>query len=175
MKIAIGLLSCLGIWSTQVLAFELSSHDIKPNSTISKEFAYKDMNCGGQNHSPELTWKEAPAETKSFALTFYDPDADTGSGFWHWIVYNIPKTVNSVPKDWKVASVGALEVTSDFGISNYGGPCPGPGKVHGYVFTVHALNTEKLAVPANATNAIVRAYIERSTIAKASFKANYSR
>ena len=88
--------------------------------------------CAGDNLSPQLAWTGAPPETKSFAVTCFDPDAPTGSGFWHWVVANIPATVNALPlgagdpTSGKMPA-GALEVRTDFGKPGYGGPCPPPG------------------------------------------------
>src|SRR5512140_3435306 len=77
-------------------AFDLSSPDIKPNGSIANKFVFKGFGCEGENVSPALAWKGAPKGTKSFALTVYDPDAPTGSGWWHWVVYNLPATTTSL-------------------------------------------------------------------------------
>lgn len=162
-------------------AFQLSSTDIAHASTIDPRFEYDGFGCAGENTSPELHWSGAPKETKSYAVTVYDPDAPTGSGWWHWIVYNIPADTTVLE-----AGAGALngtdlpentvQATSDYGVEAFGGMCPPPGdKPHHYVFTVHALNVEQLDLPDGATSAAVRYVINASTIAKASFTAEYSR
>jgi Raf kinase inhibitor-like YbhB/YbcL family protein len=158
-----------------VCAFTLASNDISKNKTIANDFVYSGMGCSGKNNSPELHWSGAPAQTKSFAITVYDPDAPTGSGFWHWIVYNIPAKVISVPRSFKVIGFHANEVMNDYGITQYGGPCPPPGKPHSYIFTIHAMKTEKLDIPSGATNAIARFMIEAESIQKATLTAKYGR
>jgi Raf kinase inhibitor-like YbhB/YbcL family protein len=159
--------------SAQALIVE--SKDITANKTIGNEFIYSGMGCTGKNTSPELHWSGAPKDTKSFAVTVYDPDAPTGSGFWHWVVYNIPANTFSLPKGWKSTGVNGVEITSDFGVPQYGGPCPPPGKPHSYIFTVHALKTEKIDLPPGATNAFARFMIEGSSIQKGTITATYGR
>lgn len=157
-------------------AFELKSADLKPGGVIPSEFVFNGMDCKGGNLSPELHWKGAPENTKSYAITVYDPDAPTGSGFWHWIAYGISARTTSLKKGWKaMPNEGVVESVTDFGATGYGGPCPPPGKPHHYIFTVYALKTEKLEIPAGATNAIARFMILASSIGKASFTAKYGR
>ncbi len=161
--------------------FTLKSSDIAANSTIKNEFVFKGFGCSGDNVSPDLTWKNAPKETKSFALTMYDPDAPTGSGWWHWVVVNIPATVTTLPKNAgnlasKLAPEGSLQIPTDFGDAGYGGPCPPVGdKPHHYTFTIFALKVEKLELPKNATSAMAGYFINQNSIGKASFTAVYSR
>src|ERR687887_2422558 len=101
--------------------------------------------CDGGNKSPQLAWSGAPQGTRSFALTCYDPDAPTGSGFWHWVVVNIPATVTELPEDaGNPASgklpAGALQVRTDFGKPGYGGACPPQSDhPHRYFFTIFAV------------------------------------
>ena len=161
--------------SAKANAFELKSKDLAPGSKIAEEFVFNGFGCSGQNNSPELHWANPPKGTQSFALTVYDPDAPTGSGFWHWIVYNIPATVSSIEKNWKIAGTGASEVANDYGNASYGGPCPPPGKPHHYIFTVHALKSAKLEIPTGATSAVARFNIEAATIGKAKLTAIYGR
>ncbi len=161
--------------------FTLSSPDIKPNSTIDKKFEFNGFGCSGENKSPALKWSGAPKDTKSFAVTVYDPDAPTGSGWWHWSVINIPANVTELPADAGAAGgaslpKGATPVRIDFGVAAWGGVCPPQGdKPHRYVFTVHALKTDKLDIPADATAALAGFMINANTIAKASFTAKYGR
>src|SRR5574340_123730 len=129
-------------------AFELSSTEVPANGAVGLKHVFNGFGCNGQNVSPELTWKDVPAGTKSFAVTVFDPDAPTGSGWWHWVVYNIPANVTSLPAGagadgGKSLPEGAEMGRTDFGSKAYGGACPPPGKPHRYVFTVHALKTEK--------------------------------
>jgi len=123
--------------------------------------------------SPALKWSGAPAGTKSYAVTVYDPDAPTGSGWWHWVLFNIPANVTSLAEG--VKGVG-VEGNTDFGAKGYGGPCPPPGdKPHRYVFTVYALKTDKIDVPANATAAMVGFNLHANQLAKTTLTAKYGR
>lgn len=115
--------------------------------------------CHGGNRSPALRWHDAPAGTKSFVVTMYDPDAPTGSGWWHWVVANLPADTDRLAagagNPGGALPAGARPVAGDDGEAAYLGSCPPPGPVHRYVFTVHALKVEKLDLPANATPALV--------------------
>jgi Raf kinase inhibitor-like YbhB/YbcL family protein len=162
-------------------AFSLTSSEVKPGGTLTARQVFNGMGCTGQNISPALSWKGAPAGTKSFAITVYDPDAPTGSGWWHWMVYNIPATVTSLPagagdKARKLLPAAAMEGPTDFGTAGYGGPCPPAGdKPHRYIFTVYALKTEKLDIPAGATSALVGFNLHGNMLSKSSFTALYGR
>jgi len=162
-------------------AFTLASADIPDKSRIKDAQVFNGFGCSGQNLSPALAWKNAPAGTKSFALTVFDPDAPTGSGWWHWVVYNLPAQTMSLPAgagkaDGSGLPAGTAQGVTDFGTSGYGGPCPPPGdKPHRYIFTLHALKVDKLDLPATASAAMVGFEVNQSTIAKASFTGYYSR
>jgi len=161
--------------------FKLESPDIKPNSLMDKKFEANVFGCNGENKSPALKWSGAPKDTKSFAVTVYDPDAPTGSGWWHWSVINIPATVTELKPDAGNASnanlpQGARQVRIDYGVAAWGGVCPPPGdKPHRYVFTVHALKTDKLDIPQDATAALAGFMVNANSIGKASFTAKYGR
>lgn len=160
--------------SQSSFAFELKSNDIKAKSTIGSEYVFDGMGCTGKNVSPELHWSGAPKDTKSFAITVYDPDAPTGSGFWHWVAVNIPATTTSLAKGWKPAAADAgLELSNDYGAVGYGGPCPPAGKPHSYIFTVYALKTDKLDLPAGATNAVARFMVHSQILGKTTLTAKY--
>lgn len=165
----------------QAAAFKLESPDIKSGATIDKKFEANVFGCTGENKSPALRWSAAPKDTRSFAVTVYDPDAPTGSGWWHWSVINIPATVMELKPDAGNASnanlpSGARQVRIDYGVAGWGGMCPPPGdKPHRYVFTVHALKTDKLDIPADATAALAGFMINANSIGKASFTAKYGR
>jgi Raf kinase inhibitor-like YbhB/YbcL family protein len=141
--------------------FTLKSEDISGKGMIAMEQVYNAFGCTGSNVSPALTWENAPAGTKSFAVTMYDPDAPTGSGWWHWTVYNIPATYKGLPKGFgktgeTTLADGIMQGRTDFGTAGYGGPCPPQGdKPHRYVIAVFALKTERLDVPENATAAMI--------------------
>ena len=161
--------------------FTLTSTDVHQGKTIPAANVFNGMGCTGQNVSPALSWSDAPEGTKSFALTVYDPDAPTGSGWWHWVVYNIPATTMSLPAGAGDASgknlpAGAVQGNTDFGAPGYGGPCPPPGsKVHHYQFTLYALKVEKLDLPASATAAYVSFNLHANMLAKAELTALYKR
>jgi Raf kinase inhibitor-like YbhB/YbcL family protein len=165
----------------QAAGFTLMSPDIKAGSMIDKKFEFNGFGCSGENKSPALKWSGAPKDTKSFAVTVYDPDAPTGSGWWHWSVVNIPASVNELKPDAGAAGganlpAGAAPVRIDYGVAAWGGTCPPPGdKPHRYVFTVHALKADKLELPPDATAALAGFMINANTIAKASFTAKYGR
>jgi Raf kinase inhibitor-like YbhB/YbcL family protein len=161
--------------------FTLSSPTIKPNSTLTLDQVFNGFGCTGKNISPALKWSGAPKDTKSFAVTVYDPDAPTGSGWWHWVVYNIPASVTELAQGAGDASgaqmpKGAVQGKTDFpGSTGFGGACPPPGKPHHYIFTVFALKTDKIEVPADATAALVGFNLNANSLGKASFTAKYGR
>ncbi|MEP7063607.1 MAG: YbhB/YbcL family Raf kinase inhibitor-like protein [Betaproteobacteria bacterium] len=162
-------------------AFSLESAEVRPRATIADAQVYKGFGCSGGNISPSLAWQGAPAGTKSFAITVYDPDAPTGSGWWHWVVFNLPADTTSLPAgvgDPAGAGMpaGAVQSRTDFGTPGYGGPCPPQGdKPHRYVFTVHALKTAKLDADANASGALIGFMIHANELGKATFTARYGR
>jgi Raf kinase inhibitor-like YbhB/YbcL family protein len=112
---------------------------------------------GGQDKSPQLSWSGAPAGTKSYAVTVYDPDAPTQSGFWHWAVANIPASTTSLPEgagDEKGSGLpsGAIQYRNDGGAARYIGSAPPAGHgPHRYFITVHALDVEDIGVPAEGS------------------------
>ena len=137
--------------------------------------------CAGGNVSPQLSWSGAPDGRKSFAVTCFDPDAPTGSGFWHWVVVNIPPAVTSLeagagnPDSGKLPA-GALQVRTDFGAPGYGGPCPPEGDhPHRYLFTVHAVGLDQLPVNADTSAAVVGFYLNFNTLAKATLMGLHKR
>lgn len=161
--------------------FQLSSQSIKPASTIGEEFIFDGGGCNGKNRSPDLSWSGAPAGTKSFALTVFDPDAPTGSGWWHWLVVNIASTVTSLAggagsADGQSLPSGAVQTRNDYGSVGYGGPCPPPGdKPHRYVFTLHALKVPRIDVEPQFSGAMVGFMINQNVIAKTQLIAYYAR
>ena len=162
--------------------FTLESAEVKPGATIAAAQLYKGFGCDGSNVSPSLAWKNAPAGTKSFGVTVYDPDAPTGSGWWHWIVFNIPAEVTSLPVGvGNPASgqtpKGAVQSKTDFGKPGYGGPCPPAGdKPHHYQITVFAVDVEKLPGAKNkAASALVSSDLRSHSLAKATLTGFYGR
>jgi len=161
--------------------FSITSPDMHAGGKIAAAQVFSGMGCTGNNVSPALEWHGAPAKTKSFAVTVYDPDAPTGSGWWHWVVFNIPANVTKLPAGAGDGSkhlmpAGAVQGKTDFGTEGYGGPCPPAGdKPHHYHFTVYALDTDKLDIPASATAAYVGFNLHGHTLAKAELMALYGR
>ena len=150
--------------------FTLKSDNLKGQATA-KEF-FDSFGCTGKNTSPHLSWYDAPKGTESFAVTIYDKDAPTGSGWWHWLIFNIPADVTELKPgagDIKqtIAPEGCIQGRNDYGTFGYGGPCPPPGELHQYLITVHALKT-KLDLDKDTIPAIIGFNINANTIAKAS-------
>jgi len=159
--------------------FTLTSENLKGQATKVEEF--NSFGCNGKNASPDLKWSNAPEGTKSFAITMYDPDAPTGSGWWHWQVFDIPANEMYLAQgageiEGARLPKGAKQGMNDYGFSGYGGPCPPEGHgLHGYVITVYALSTDKLGIE-NGTNApVVGFYLNSNVLAKASIVAYYER
>jgi Raf kinase inhibitor-like YbhB/YbcL family protein len=139
--------------------FKLTAPDLVSKGRIALTHVFNGMGCNGQNLSPVLQWSNPPAGTKSFAVTMYDPDAPTGSGWWHWVMYNIPASTTALLEgagNGKNAPSGSAQGMTDFGTKGYGGPCPPVGnKPHHYHITVFALKVDRLDVPGNASAAMV--------------------
>lgn len=159
--------------------FTLSSKDIGGQGSKQEEF--NGFGCTGKNISPELTWTNAPAGTKSFALTLFDPDAPTGSGWWHWLVFDIPATVNELMQQAGNVSLNlmpapAIQSVTDYGTTGYGGPCPPQGHgIHQYIFTLYALSIETLGIDQNSNPASVGFNINSNVIEKTSLVMYYKR
>lgn len=159
--------------------FTLKSDDL--GGQLSDAQVYSGFGCSGKNISPSLKWVNAPEGTKSFAITVYDPDAPTGSGWWHWVIFNIPANVNELKADAgqpekKLAPAGSVQSITDYGAPGFGGACPPEDdKAHRYVFTVYALKTAKLDLDEKASPAMVGFYLNNNVIAKASLIAYYQR
>ncbi|MEO8588778.1 MAG: YbhB/YbcL family Raf kinase inhibitor-like protein [Flavobacteriales bacterium] len=173
---AVGVLSCANLGAQ---TFTLTSETVGGQATMDQ--VYNSFGCTGSNVSPQLSWKNAPEGTKSYAITMYDKDAPTGSGWWHWVVYDIPVSVTSVhagagdPGKYLMPA-GVVQGKTDFGTLGYGGPCPPPGAgPHQYVVTVYALKNEKLGVDANASPAVVSYNASAQSLARASIVFYYER
>lgn len=157
----------------EVATFELTSTDIADGVTLDPAQVADSMGYSGQNRSPQLSWRGFPPETKSFVVTVHDPDAPTGSGFWHWLMVNIPATVselatNAGSGESRDAPSGTLQVRNDAGIRGYIGAAPPPGDpAHRYVHVVHALDVERLDVDETSSAAVVGFNLRFHTIARA--------
>lgn len=161
-------------------SFTLSSTDISHGEFMKSTHEFQGFGCSGGNKSPQLSWSNAPAGTKAFAVTVYDPDAPTGSGWWHWQLVNIPENVltlatgagdvskNQTPK-------GSFHIINDYGFAGFGGACPPEGHgAHRYQFTVHAMS-KKLELPENASGALVGYMINANSLGSSTIEALYKR
>ncbi|MDA7087575.1 YbhB/YbcL family Raf kinase inhibitor-like protein [Pseudomonas sp. SA3-5] len=162
-------------------AFELSSPDIHDGQPLSSVEEYSGFGCQGQNRAPALSWKDAPAGTQSFAITVYDPDAPTGSGWWHWLLFNLPASSTALPAaagqpGGPSLPAGSVQSVTDYGVPGFGGACPPAGDPpHHYIFTVHALKVAKLDLDASAMPALVGYMLNANSLGKASLTATYAR
>jgi Raf kinase inhibitor-like YbhB/YbcL family protein len=158
-------------------ALELTSPDFVNGAKIS--LAQVNNRCGGQNRSPALRWSGAPRDTRSFALTVFDPDADGGVGFWHWLVFDIPGGASVLPEgagSGKGLPSGTVQATNGFREAGYGGACPPAGSgIHHYEFTLYALGAAKIAFRPDTNRATLSAYLKGRALATASLVGIYSR
>ena len=152
----------------------LTSTDIANGAFMAKAQEFQGFGCSGGNTSPQLSWSGAPAGTAAFAIMVHDPDAPTGSGWWHWQLVNIPKEVTSL-RAGAAATAGSQSMNNDYGAKGFGGACP-PEKhgVHRYQFTVYALS-QKLELPENASGALTGYMVKSHSLASSTIEALYRR
>ena len=154
------------------------SHNFNDGEKMPERHVFNGMGYQGDNISPHLAWDEVPEGTKSFVVTCYDPDAPTGSGWWHWVVANIPADVTALPQGAGSGQAelpeAAIQTRTDFGQAGYGGAAPPQGESHRYIFTVHALDVEKIDVDENASGAMVGFNVHFHRLASASITVLYS-
>lgn len=162
--------------------FALKSPDFAHKGKLSDKHVYTGFGCTGSNTSPALAWSNPPAGTKSFALMVHDPDAPTGgSGWWHWVVLDIPATARQLPAgagkaDGSALPAGASQWKTDFGGPGWGGPCPPVGnRPHSYHFTLHALKVKKLELPADGSTALVGYMVNANSLGKATLTGTFGR
>lgn len=170
------------VFSQLALAeMSITSTDIKAGELMPKAQEFDGFGCSGDNLSPQLTWSNAPTGTKSFAITAYDPDAPTGSGWWHWVLVNIPASENSLASragkpEKGLLPEGSQTFKTDYGSKSFGGACPPEGNdAHRYQFKVFALNVEKLELPEDGSAALVGYYLNSHAIETATLEALYKR
>ena len=160
-------------------SFSLESTTFGSNTTLALTQVYKGGDCNGGNLSPELHWKGAPSGTQSFAVTMFDPDARSGAGWWHWLLFDIDAKTTSLAVgagDPSKAPAGSASGKNSFGEAGYGGPCPPRGdKAHRYVFTVYALKVERLGVPEGAAPEAVKTALEANTLLSTTLQGQYER
>ncbi len=161
--------------------FTLSSKDIAHGKFMAKAQEFNGFGCTGDDVSPQLSWRDVPKGTKSFAVTAYDPDAPTGSGWWHWQIVNIPVGVTELvagagKSDNTLAPTGSMQMRNDYGSHAFGGACPPEGHgVHHYRFTVYALKVEKLKLPKDASAALTGYMLNANALATSTIEALYKR
>ena len=160
--------------------FSIQSASWQDGQTMKNAYVFNSFGCTGDNISPQVSWSGAPEGTKSFAVTVYDPDAPTGSGWWHWTVFNIPADVAELKEgasaDPAKLPAGTIQGRTDFGKPGYGGACPPVGnKPHRYILTVYALKTDKIDLNADSSGALVGYYLNQNALAKASLTVKYGR
>lgn len=156
-------------------AFELGSTSLPADGRYAAAQAYDRDGCGGANISPELHWSGAPAATRGYALTLFDPDARGGRGWWHWLVLGLPATQHALAAGAALPA-GARAWRNSFGAAAYGGPCPPIGDpAHHYVLTIYALRDATLRLPAGADAAQVAARLRADALASAQLVGRYAR
>lgn len=155
-----------------VPSFTVTSSDVKDGQALDEMYAHPSV--GGKNVSPQLAWSGFPAETRGFVVTCFDPDAPTGSGFWHWSLVNLPVSVTALERGIDPLPEGAFCVRNDYGDLGYGGAAPPPGdRPHRYVFAVHALDVDLLEVTTDATPAYVGFNLAFHTLARATIRPTF--
>ncbi len=161
--------------------FTVTSTDVREGQTLPAPQRSGVMGAGGQDVSPQLSWSGFPATTRSFAVTMYDPDAPTGSGFWHWAVANIPASVTSLPtgagsEDGAKLPKGAFQLPNEIRTKRYVGAAPPPGDgPHRYIIVVHALDVPSLEIPRDATPAVLGFNMLGHTVGRAFLTATFER
>lgn len=154
----------------QAQEFKVQSSSVLDGHLQQNQFANV-FGCSGKNLSPQVSWSGAPQGTKSYVVTMYDPDAPTGSGWWHWVLANVPGTVNELKEGADSPGgklpAGTLQVRGDSGMPGYLGACPPEGQTHNYVITVYAMKTDKLELPSTVTPAMLGFMVPSGSLAKA--------
>lgn len=166
--------------------FTITSPQLADGQTVPQAQILNGFGCEGQNIPPAIAWSNPPEGTKSFALTVYDPDAPTGSGWWHWLIFDLPAEARSIDLNSGASSskdaprgtlpTGAIESLTDFGRPGFGGPCPPKGdKPHRYIFTLYALKVPSLNLPQDSMPALVGFNLKANALATAEFTAYFGR
>jgi Raf kinase inhibitor-like YbhB/YbcL family protein len=176
------LVACgLSAASASAAPLTLTSPDLAVGARVANDQVGDKFGCTGANASPALAWTGAPAGTRSFAAGLFDPDAQKGAGFWHWMIFDIPASATGLAKNAGdpqagLAPTGAIQAHNGAGMPLYFGPCPPPGdKPHHYRFSVFALDVDKLGLDASATAATVEAALKTHTLAEATLIGLYGR
>lgn len=175
------LIATIFLQNAKAAEFTLRGPTLLDNQPLHNDHVFNGFGCTGKNISPKLVWDSPPKGTEGYAVTVFDPDAPTDSGWWHWIVVNIPASMNTLaadlansPEDY--LRLGTNQIKNDFGQLDFGGACPPIGdKPHRYVFTVYALKTANLIFPKGASAALASYMIKANAIGKASLTIYYGR
>lgn len=172
-----GFAACLALWSTAGQALELTSPDVANGASLS--LAQVHSRCGGENRSPALAWSGAPKGTQSYAVTMFDSDANGGRGFWHWAIFDIPASAQSLSAGIAPAAIlpnGAVQAENDFGMAGYGGPCPPPGSgTHHYSLTLYAVAAAHLPLGNTVSASAVATWLKSHAVATATLTGTYGR
>ncbi|MBT9386314.1 YbhB/YbcL family Raf kinase inhibitor-like protein [Pseudooceanicola sp. CBS1P-1] len=168
-----GLLAALLLAPAARAQMELTDLSATPGGSIAPAQVLSGFGCTGGNRSPALRWSGAPAGTKSYIVTMYDPDAPTGSGLWHWSVFDIPGSASGLEAG--ALPQGAVAARNDFSINGYSGACPPEGQTHRYRITVYAMGTERLALDSTASGAMVGFFAENGALDRAQVTLPYGR
>lgn len=181
MQVFCTILFVIGATQTQAGEFLLTSPQLEPNGIMGHEQVFNGFGCTGSNISPELSWSNEPAGTKSFAITVYDPDAPTGSGWWHWLVFNVPADVHKLLADSGntkkgLAPIGSIQSRTDYGKPGFGGACPPAGDTaHRYQFTVWALDVAELPLGQDVSGAMVGFFLHKHQLGRANITVTFGR
>jgi Raf kinase inhibitor-like YbhB/YbcL family protein len=159
------------------MTFRLFSHELRDGGALFNAHVFNGFGHEGKNRSPHLGWEGVPEGTRSLVLTMFDPDAPTGSGFWHWVVVDIPPQVTELlpgaGNDKLLLPAGARQTRTDMGMSGYVGAAPPPGSPHRYVFTLHAVSVGTLPVPDDASGALVGFVTRANELERAQFTVTF--
>ncbi|OIQ89364.1 putative kinase inhibitor protein [mine drainage metagenome] len=158
-------------------ALTLTSPSLRAGGRLPAAQVLNGFGCLGENRSPALAWSDVPAGTQSFAVTLFDPDAPTGSGWWHWLLFDLPAGTRGLAAGAAAGGlpVGARQGRNDFGDAGYGGACPPPGPAHRYIFTLYALDVGHLAVGPGASGAMVAYQLRAHSLGTARLSLRYGR
>lgn len=176
---SIFLLLSINSFSSHAAEFQVFSRALE-TKVFKTKYIFKGFGCTGENTSPDISWKNPPTGTKSFAVTMFDPDAPTGSGWWHWLIANIPANVDKLDEGVNLEKTklpsGAVLGRTDFGVSNYGGPCPPVGdRPHRYEIKVFALKVDRLDLSEESSGAMFGYFLNQNKLAVASVIATFGR
>ena len=172
-----GFAACLVLWSEVGQSLELTSPDVATGASL--RVAQVHSRCGGQNRSPALSWSGAPKGTQSYAVTMFDSDANGGRGFWHWAIFDIPASAQSLSAGIAPAASlpnGAAQAENDFDTAGYGGACPPPGSgTHHYTLTIYAVAAAQLPLGNSASASAVATWLTSHALATATLTGTYRR